>query len=631
MLRRRSSRSAFFAGSGRLQAELIALPVLDITAEQCAFLGAELARNGCLAGADASPSADPVRQFCDLMIRAHAALLREAGFFLPENAELVAHGPDRGRFAIAVPKVLCASEVSAELMLHLVRVGLQTAQRAVPVEGWLGKLRKEIAKVPQPFLAAAHMARAAYELELPILEWHLVFLQAGHGRNAVALTGSISERTSSIGVHLAREKGKQNELLARAGFPVASGGPVTTLDEARKRVDKLGFPVVVKPADKDGGLAVTSDIRTAAEFEEAFARAKAASANLMVEKHIEGTDYRLLFHGDELLVALERTPGGVTGNGIDTVAQLLEELNSDPKRGDGPRALLHRIAFDDEARQTLRRQGLTADSVPAEGQFVALRRAANHALGGMVRLVDEIHPDNIDLARRAMRLLRLDIAGLDLILPDVTRSWREAGGAICEVNAQPYIGEVIGRDLYKAMLQKLVPNEGRIPLVLVVGALDPAAIARLETQVPDLAVIDGEGARREGRPLSVEGMSWPHACQAALYDQETAAALCVLDPAETIPVYSPTDRFSAAVVLEVPEGGISEPLAALLRRAGKAIYASPEAAPALKKAKLKSMPLQAVELKRTLAALLAGKAMPAGAKPKPAPREKAPPARRKRR
>jgi cyanophycin synthetase len=611
MLRTRPRRSTFFAGRRRLQSDVVALARPEVTEKQCALLAREL-------GQEAPPSPDLAVRFFELVIGAHAALLREAGFFFPEGAELIDVGDGSG-LAVAIPKIPSGTDISAELFQRLIRLCLQSALQGTPASEWLGKLRQEVAKVPPPFLAAAHMVRAAYELGMPILEWHSVFVQVGYGKNAVALTGSITQETSSIGVHFAREKAKANMLLARAGFPIAEGGLVRDLADARAQAEALGYPVVVKPADKDGGDAVSSDIRDSAELEQAFERARAASRHVIVEKHIPGTDYRLLLYHDELLVALERTPGCVTGNGKDSVARLLERENREPHRLNG---LLYPIEFDDEARLMLARQGLTADSVPAKGQFVSLRRAANHALGGRVRKIEDMHPDNVDLARRAMRLLRLDLAGLDLILPDATRSWREAGGAICEVNAQPYIGEVYIRDVYKDILQQLVPEGGRIPLVLVVGTLDAKTVAGLAAKVPGLAVIDADGARRDGHPLSVAGMAWPLACQAALYDNQTAAALCVLDPSGPVPPISPADRFSAAFVLDALRAGAET----LLRRADTIYALDPP-----RRKGLKFKQLQKTELAKTLAAALAGKPIGPAAKPKPAPRGKAPPAPRKRR
>lgn len=610
MLRTRPQRSTFFAGTRRLQADLVAVPRPDLTEAQCAFLAAELERHGVLR--EDVPAPESAAPFYALVAALHAALLREAGFFYPESAEPIAPNEGSG-LAVAIPKIVSGTDLAAELFRRLAALCARSAQRGAPIAAWIDGLRREIAKVPQPFLAAVHMVRAAHALGLPILEWHSVFLQVGYGRCGVALTGSITENTSSIGVHFAREKSKANSLLARAGFPIAEGALVKDAAEARALAERIGYPVVVKPADRDGGNAVSSDIRNPAELEQAFARARAASPRVMVEKHIDGSDFRMLIYRDELLVTLERTPGGVTGNGRDTVARLLEAINAERQ---GTPILA--IEFDDEAELMLRRQGLTAASVPDNGRFVPLRRAANHALGGSVRRRDDIHPDNVELARRAMRLLRLDLAGLDLILPDATRSWREAGGVICEVNAQPFVGEPVGRNYYEEILRQLVPDGGRIPLVLAIGGPDATTIAGLEAKLPGLAVIDGDGARRDGRPLSVAGLSWEQACQAALYDRETAAALCVLDSSRTLAGYSPADCFSAAFVLgELPDGAEH-----LLRRADELFALAP-----VNRKGLKFKTIQKADLAQTLAAKLS----PAPATPEPARRGKAPPARRPRR
>lgn len=587
-------RGAFYPGDSRCQGDFVKIPSSGHGADRCDVLAGELAR---LLGMDApAAGGDSGERFWELVLAAHGKVLMDAGFYVQDSARLVHDGDG---LAALVPKIPCAPEIALELFNRLASLCDSTATGKAPVAAWLPGLQREIGKVQVPIPAASHMARAAHELGMPILEMHGSFLQVGYGANSLALTGSITENTSSIGVHFAREKAKANALLARAGFPIAEGGLVRDLPHALRCAEQLGYPVVVKPADRDGGMAVSSDIRTPGELEQAFARARSASPRVIVEKHVEGTDYRLLLHEDELLVVIERTRGGVTGNGRDTVAALLDALNADPRRGEGPNALLHKIAFDDEARLMLQRQGLTPESVPEDGRFVPLRRAANHALGGMVRLVDDIHPDNVDLARRAMKVLRLDIAGIDMLLPDVTKSWREAGGAICEVNAQPYIGEVIGKDYYKAILEKVVPGGGRIPLVLAVGAPDADTLAEI-AQVPGLAIVDADGARRDGFPLSVKRMPWLTVCQAALYDCETTAALFVLDSDEPLPPLSPADRFSAALVLAPPPPGAE----AILRRADT-IHATEKAAPALREAGLAFTTLQPAEIAGVLKSALA--------------------------
>lgn len=618
-------QATFYAGAGRLQTFPLALGVPQVSAEQCDFLAAQLARLGL--PADTEEAAHPTQRLCELAIGAHAALLREAAFFFPEAAQIVHGDPERGKFSIAVPKIPTGKALSADLFVKLINLCTQTASRGTAIDEWVGVLRKDLAATPESLTTAAHFARAAYELEMPMFEWRQPFMQVGYGKNGIVLSGSITQFSPSIGVHFAREKTWTNELLANAGLPVAPGVLVTDPADAREKAAAFGYPVVIKPGDRDGGTAVSSGITDPAELDQAFARARAASEKVLLEKHIDGTDYRLLFFHDELLVAIERTPGGVIGNGRDTIVRLLQDLNRERAAVD---SLLHPLAFDHEAQIMLQRAGLTTESVPEDGRFVPLRRAANHALGGSVQLAEDIHPDNLDLARRAMRLLRLDIAGLDLILPDISKSWHETGGVVCEINAQPFIGDPIKRDFYKEILQAIVPQGGRIPLVLVVGTLTPTTIAALARQIPGLAVTDARGTMRDGRPLAPKGASWQQAVQAALYDQATSAVLCVLDPARPIPMFSPADRFAAAMVLDAPEHGINAALAALVARA-RHVHALEPLAPALKAAGIKSTAIQPAAVGAALTALLAGEPIPAPAKPKPGPRGKAPPVPRKRR
>jgi cyanophycin synthetase len=191
---------------------------------------------------------------------------------------------------------------------------------------------------------------------------------------------------------------------------------------------------------------------------------------VLVEKHVEGDDYRVHVYKDEAFWVSHRVPGSVTGDGAHTVAQLLEQLNADPRRGErGSKAPLKRIHLDEEATDLLIEQGLTPESVPPEGLFVRLRRAANVASGGVpTPVLHEAHPDNLALAVRATRVMGLDLAGVDLLMPDIKRSWLETGAAICEINSQPQYNPGV----HAVILQRLVQGNGRIPVVIVLGDAD---------------------------------------------------------------------------------------------------------------------------------------------------------------
>ena len=161
-------------------------------------------------------------------------------------------------------------------------------------------------------------------------------------------------------------------FAAAAAFTLASYG-----------ADAAGYPVVVKPADQDGGIAVSADIRTGEELEKAFHRAREKSANVLVEQFIPGRDYRLQVFRGRCVWAIERVPASVTGDGVSTIERLVAIANADPRRGDGPHSPLKRLKLDDEALELLQRDGLSVQSIPAQGAFVKLRRASNVGSGGM--------------------------------------------------------------------------------------------------------------------------------------------------------------------------------------------------------------------------------------------------------
>jgi len=390
-----------------------------------------------------------------------------------EEGKIISVDAARRSLLVAIPTPLYASQLTGRGLAWLI-ILFNKAYSGEDTGAHIQKLPEVLKLLSGSVPRCSNTPRflkAAFAMGLPCREVAGEVYQFGYGSSARWLDSTFSDKTPQIAARMARNKLLTAEVLRGAGIPVPEHRLVPDIGMALKAADDLGFPVVVKPADLDGGTAVFAGLTTPDEVRRAFPAARQKSKNILVEKHFEGRDYRLTVFQGELVWAIERIPGGVTGDGSSTVAALIERLNSDPRRGEGPHAPLKRIIQDEEVSLLLSRAGMDLKSVPGRGVFVQLRRVANVACGGMpCSVFDRVHPDNARLAVRAAAALRLDLAGVDLLIPEISRSWRETGAVVCEVNGQPNLGDTTAPHLYAELLRKLVKGSGRIPVVVIVGA-----------------------------------------------------------------------------------------------------------------------------------------------------------------
>ncbi|OLT26243.1 hypothetical protein BJF82_04135 [Kytococcus sp. CUA-901] len=229
-------------------------------------------------------------------------------------------------------------------------------------------------------------------------------------------------------------------LLSGAGLPVPRSQTTRDKEMAVELAESTGYPVVVKPLDGNHGRGVCLNLQNADEVREGFDTAVAQSRRgvVVVESYVIGKDYRFLVVGGKLAAVAERVPAQVVGDGEHTVAELVDIANTDPRRGVGHEKVLTRITIDRAAEHYLDEQGHSPTSVPAAGEVVFIVRTGNMSTGGIsIDRTWEAHPDNIDIAEEAARIVGLDIAGIDFMCPDITQSVSEVGGAIVEVNAAP--------------------------------------------------------------------------------------------------------------------------------------------------------------------------------------------------
>lgn len=337
--------------------------------------------------------------------------------------------------------------------------------------------------------STAAIVRAAEERGIPFLRLSDESLvQLGYGCRQRRIEASITSLTGVIGVDIAADKALAKKLLAEAGLPVPQGGIAATEEEALALAEEIGYPVVVKPYNGNQGKGVSLNLKCPAEVKEAFKLAQNYAGQVIVEKYIFGRHYRLLVVGNRVVAASERIPARVVGDGESTIAQLVEQVNADPERGEGHEKPLTKIKIDPVVLMVLARQGWRLKDIPERGQIVYLRENANLSTGGTaIDVSDEIHPRNARLALRAAETVGLDVAGVDLVLPHIAEPGDETGGAIIEVNAAPglrmhlYPTQGQPRPVARAIVDHLFPpgENGRIPLVAVTGTNGKTTTVRM--------------------------------------------------------------------------------------------------------------------------------------------------------
>jgi cyanophycin synthetase len=310
----------------------------------------------------------------------------------------------------------------------------------------------------------------------------------GHGRQRRTIRAAVGERTGALAVEMAGDKQLTKRLLDGASIPTPRGIVARSLEEALDSLNELRLPVAVKPLNGNQGRGVSLNLSTADQVSEAWKSACALSSSVVVEEFLQGRDYRVLVVGGKVVAASERQPASVVGDGVRSIAKLVEAENRNPQCGENHEKPLTKIKLDAQAVALLAQNGRTLDDIPAVGEQVRLCQTANLSTGGTARdVTDEIHPEVACVCERAARVIGLDICGVDLIAPDISRPLPESGAGIVELNASPGIrmhhfpGAGSPRDVGSAIVKMLFPgsSQGRIPIVAITGTNGKTTVTRM--------------------------------------------------------------------------------------------------------------------------------------------------------
>lgn len=388
--------------------------------------------------------------------------------------------------------------------------------------------------------STAAIAREAQKRGIPVMRLgEGSILQLGYGKYHQKVEATITGRTKCIGVDIAGDKVLVKQLLAESGIPVPWGGIARTEQEALEIAAQIGEAVVVKPYDGNQGKGVSLNLTNTREVSRAMDMALALSPKAIIEKYIKGKHYRVTVVGDRVVAASERIPAFVVGDGYSSIVQLVEIVNQDPLRGGEHEKPLTKITIDSIVLLVLAKQGLTPESLPAKGEIIYLRENANLSTGGIaVDVTGRIHPETIQLVLRAVRLVGLDVAGVDLVAVEPGKPLDHENGAIIEINAAPgirmhhYPAKGKARNVAGAIVDMLFPpgSKSRIPIVAVTGTNGKTTVTRIISQILQgtgctVGATTTDGIYINGHKIVQGDMAGPRSAQVILRDPTVEVAV----------------------------------------------------------------------------------------------------------
>jgi cyanophycin synthetase len=457
-------------------------------------------------------------------------------------------GPEGEYFVVYQYAEERVGEAAGKLALRLLHalipasLGLDDVPETPAEFGFQAELEDLIALAQRRQLgpSTASLVRAAEARDIPWLRLNdYSLVQFGHGRYQKRIQATVTSETRHIAVEIASDKQETNQILGDLGLPVPRQYLVRDAERAVAVAERLGYPVVVKPLDANHGRGVSINLGDSDGVRTAFEKAREHSRTVIVETYIDGFDHRMLVVDGKLIAVAKRVPGHVVGDGVHTVEQLVEFINADPRRGIGHEKVLTRIEIDHQALRLLELAGHSPATVLPDGEVFYLRSTGNLSTGGTaIDLTDVVHPDNREMATRAASAIGLDVAGIDFITPDISRSYREVGGAICEVNAAPgfrmHVAPTEGtpRDVAGPVIDMLFPpgTPSRLPIVSITGTNGKTTASRMVAHILKMSghtvgLTTTDGVYIDGERTVSGDMTGPVSAQMVLRDPSVDAAV----------------------------------------------------------------------------------------------------------
>ena len=255
---------------------------------------------------------------------------------------------------------------------------------------------------------------------------------------------SLTPITAASGYFIAADKYLTYGFLKNAGIstPESVMVPEEETDFARAKALLKKFKrVIVKPTCTDHGYGITINITDEKQLLSAIDYARKAcvehfspSSAVLVQKQVEGKEYRFLVVDGKCIAVANRRPAFVVGDGQKTIRDLIEEKNQNPLRGNDHDKPLTLISLEEVAK-------INGEDflqlVPKKDEEIEVLKTSNLSRGGeAINCTDIASKELKALAEAAASRCQLGIAGVDIITTDI-----RGGGKnnIIEVNSIPGI------------------------------------------------------------------------------------------------------------------------------------------------------------------------------------------------
>ena len=396
---------------------------------------------------------------------------------------------------------VCFSYMEEDAGLYAARAAVRIAQALIFKEPYtldediqkLREIREDTRMGPSTGCIVDEAARRG----IPFIRLNKHSLvQLGYGVHQKRIRATIASTTGNIAVDIACDKGETKNLLGAAEIPVPKGEVIRTEEGLQSVINKIGYPIVIKPIDGNHGKGNTTNITTWEQALKALEAAQLFGRNMIVEKYITGFDFRILVINYKFVCAALRTPASVIGDGKHAIQWLIVETNKDPRRGYGHEKVLTQITVDQFTHKMLDEKGYTLETIPSKSELVLLKPTANLSTGGTSSdVTDEVHPANIFMCERIAKIIGLDICGIDIMATDLRTPVTENGGCILEVNAAPGFrmhidpSEGLPRNVAEPVVDMLFPkgSAGTIPIIAITGTNGKTTTTRLTAHIAKTA------------------------------------------------------------------------------------------------------------------------------------------------